>query len=63
MDLDKQWNQELRESPQPNTAMHYKVYILFMLHPSQEWDPSDVSIGPITDWFGPFHGQIYSSTD
>jgi hypothetical protein len=43
--------------------MPYKIYILFILHPSQEWDTSITSIGPISDRQRPFHRQLYSSTD
>ena len=47
----------------PNATMPYKVYISFILYPSQEWDQSITSIRPISDWFRPFCIQIYSSTD
>ena len=52
-----------QQPPQPIDATSYKVYIWFMVHPSQEWNQSIVSIGPISTWFRPFHRQLYSTKD
>ena len=43
--------------------MPHNVYILLIQNTSQEGDPSIMSMVPISDWFRPFHRQLYSSTD
>jgi hypothetical protein len=64
IDLVKKWNQDSRVlTPRPTATMPSKVYITFILPPSQEWDQRITSIGPISDRLRPFHRQLYSSTD
>jgi hypothetical protein len=55
----------LKSITQTNHRLHalHKVYMLFILYTSQEWDQSITSICPISDWFRSFQRQIYSSTD